>query len=373
MLTFAVLLCAVALAVARSACPCSSAQLCAPVAIPLHSRKELFMFADNDLDDFASFNYTRLTTLAVFNRVLHAPPPVLLCEAHSKGVRVVYLVNIDEGELLNATATALWTQRVVADCVSSFCDGLNIDFESPVPANSAASRALSRLVKTTCDAMHQANPFSSCTFDVAWRAGDVDGRAYDYAAIAKATDFVFVMIYDTRSQLNLTECVAGANTPIDKVHSGIQSYLRIGVDPTKLIVGLPWYGYVYPCLPGHNAHNASACAIKPVPFRGAPCSDASGREFWLRDILTMIASGQNTTAVQLERATQSLHVNWRNSSTGELFQIWFDSADTLAQKCRTARLSRAAGGVGVWTVDMLPYGTNSGVVQAMWAAFDEFF
>jgi spore germination protein YaaH len=49
--------------------------------------------------------------------------------------------------------------------------------------------------------------------DVAWGPFDVDGRNYDYAAIADAADILFVMAYDTRSQI-YGPCLASANTPL---------------------------------------------------------------------------------------------------------------------------------------------------------------
>ena len=57
------------------------------------------------------------------------------------------------------------------------------------------------------------------TFDVAWSAECIDMRCYDYAALAEAVDFVFVMQYDTRSQI-FGECIAWANAPLNKTVPG---------------------------------------------------------------------------------------------------------------------------------------------------------
>lgn len=50
----------------------------------------------------------------------------------------------------------------------------------------------------------------------------------------------------------------------------------------QLILGLPWYGYDYPCVPDSTGQRMSpegdACHLSAVPFRGAPCSDAAGRQ-----------------------------------------------------------------------------------------------
>ena len=46
------------------------------------------------------------------------------------------------------------------------------------------------------------------SFDVAWSAEGVDQRFYDYAAIAKYSDLIFVMAYDEQSQIWEGECTA---------------------------------------------------------------------------------------------------------------------------------------------------------------------
>lgn len=353
--------------VAAAACPCADARLCAPIAVPLASRKELFVFADFFSPVWPQYNFTKLTTLAVFNRKFGDPPAPFLCRAHAHDVRVVHLVNFDPSILLNVTARAAWVRDVVSDCSAVFCDGLNIDFEASVDRGSAQSAALTRMVDETCTALHRANAHASCTFDVAWNAGGVDGRFFDYAGIANSTDFVFIMSYDTRSQLTLAECVAGANSPTTALVRGIKSFTAIGVD--NFIVGLPWYGYRYQCLPGHSARDSSACKIPPVPYAGAPCSDASGSEHPYAEILALLDQGENATAVRLQASTHSLEFNWLNGT--DVFEFWFDDARTLASKFAVAK-SFQAKGVGVWTIDMAPYTSSKAATNEMWNAFDAF-
>jgi len=58
------------------------------------------------------------------------------------------------------------------------------------------------------------------TVDVAWNSGGVDGRFYDYKRIADASDFLFVMSYDERSQI-FHECLAWANSAYNNTLYGI--------------------------------------------------------------------------------------------------------------------------------------------------------
>lgn len=65
---------------------------------------------------------------------------------------------------------------------------------------------------------------------------------------------------------------------------GIEEYRRIGVASEKLILGVPWYGYRYPCEYVEDSGKGRYCEIKKVPFRGVNCSDAAGSEIAFKSI-----------------------------------------------------------------------------------------
>jgi hypothetical protein len=119
---------------------------------------------------------------------------------------------------------------------------------------------------------------SQISFDVAWSPNCIDGRCYQYAELALVTDYLVVMSYDERSQI-YGPCVAGANSGYNTTTTGILQYRTLGLNTTQLILGVPWYGYNYPCLSLSDDH---VCSIDKVPFRGADCSDAAGRHVGLR-------------------------------------------------------------------------------------------
>lgn len=57
----------------------------------------------------------------------------------------------------------------------------------------------------------------------------------------------------------------------------------------KLVLGLPWYGYSYPCEADARGKpmdaQGEACQLKQVPFHGAPCSDAAGAQLGYADVM----------------------------------------------------------------------------------------
>lgn len=118
---------------------------------------------------------------------------------------------------------------------------------------------------------------------MAWSSKCIDKRCYDYSAIADSCDLLFVMSYDEQSQI-WGDCIAMANAPYNQTLTGeglipqdtrcsrqgclqaqtyadiasclkshvflsaYEQYLEMKIDPKKLVMGVPWYGYDYPCL-----------------------------------------------------------------------------------------------------------------------------
>jgi Di-N-acetylchitobiase len=60
----------------------------------------------------------------------------------------------------------------------------------------------------------------------------VDGRNYDWLGLAAAVDLVFVMGYDTQSQI-WGRCVASANSPLELLRHGLMQWLAVGVPASK--------------------------------------------------------------------------------------------------------------------------------------------
>merc|ERR1711915_357099 len=74
-----------------------------------------------------------------------------------------------------------------------------------------------------------------------------DGYKYQYFdinAMAPYVEFFSVRAMD----LFMDEQFARAASPYDVIEGGLRSYTDgLKVDPSKLILTLPWYGYYYPC------------------------------------------------------------------------------------------------------------------------------
>ncbi|XP_025071548.1 di-N-acetylchitobiase-like isoform X2 [Alligator sinensis] len=286
-----------------------------------------------------------------------------MCYAHAKGARVVLKGDVPVKNMLEPAARELWITQQVELAKKQYMDGINIDIEQAVSRSSPEYDALTDLVKETTDAFHSAIPGSQVTFDVAWSPECIDQRCYNYIGLANACDFVFVMSYDEQSQ-TWGECIARPNAPYNKTVSGYEDYINMGIDPKKLVMGVPWYGYDYTCL---NLSEDHICSIKPVPFHGAPCSDAAGRQVPYRIIMDQVTS--SISGSQWDAEQEAPYYEYKDA-LGHFHQVWYDDPWSISLKAAYAQ-ERGLRGIGMWNGDCLNYSRTPVAEQqteAMWQA-----
>ena len=178
----------------------------------------------------------------------------------------------------NATARAKWIAEAIKAAKLGHFDGLTFDYEEAITAKQKGMLDLYvQLIRETTAAFHEQVKGSQISVCVAWAPDDIDGRAYDYNALADASDLLYIMVYNTRSQI-YDHCLASANSSVPVAVRSIQRYTDLGISPSKLIMGVPWYSYDYPCTDAMESPTSKYCPIKLVPFRGINCSDAAGGE-----------------------------------------------------------------------------------------------
>ena len=69
-----------------------------------------------------------------------------------------------------------------------------------------------------------------------------------------------------RSQI-FGACIASANSPVGLIESGLTDFLKLGINASQLVIGVPWYGYDYKCV-NKDSTTQTICDIPYVPFRG---------------------------------------------------------------------------------------------------------
>jgi di-N-acetylchitobiase len=370
-------------------CPCSNASLCLPIQGPF-PEKQIWAWEQNPTN-FLSYDYARVTTFSLGGG-FHSD---LLCYARFWGIRVVWRIigPPDFAQIVNATYRTEYVQNVLQYAVDHYVDGIDIDIEDNVLHNQTDLRdGLTAFTKELAWKMRRTivggGQLSFCVANQPLHNG---GRYYDYAALAETVDYLLIMDYCTWSMApgstsNIT-CLAGPNAPASTALVGIAQYLAVYNQPSKYILAVPWFGYLYQCAAGTQP-DAADCPIPNTPWNGLfYCSDgvAAQWNYWtIMDMSRGNFSGYfpttpvtvNTTASGLGSWARVNAVAADGKGGWSVYQAWFDTPETLKQKYIMAK-ANGLGGVGFWNVDAIscgaPLTTENLIDQAnMWRALDTF-
>jgi len=318
---------------------------------------EIFGFAPYwTLPISSGFNLAGLTTLAYFSVGVGGDATVqqsgpgwvgyqsqaladLVTSAHGAGDRVVLTASCFSPSALDKmaadpTAGARLGASLVQLVAAKNLDGVNLDFEGRGDKDHSG---LDTLVAAVSNAMHQANPHWQVTMDTyASSAGDPAGF-YDIAGLAPSVDAFFVMAYDMndRKTPSPTAPLTGAGfTDLD----ALQQYTAL-VPPSKVILGVPYYGYDWPTA-GPGLGDPATGPAAPLSY--AQITATGGHVYW-------------------DPTTQSA---WTSYQVGaQWHQTFFDDPTSLALKARLADAYHIAG-VGIWALGM------EGNTPAMQAALE---
>jgi len=230
--------------------------------------------------------------------------------------------------------TAMVTNRdaVVANIVQlagTGFDGINIDFESlAYSANVADDRAAyTAFVHDLSGKLHAAGKklvlsVASKTSDV---ATDTWGYPYDYAALAPDVDYLQLMTYDENGPgWSGPGPVSGA----DWVKSCV-AYAVSVVSPSKLLIGLPAYGYDWDLTASTPASNK---------YVGTSVS-------W-KDLGPVLAAAGATT--HWDAASSTPYVDY-TAADGHHHEAWYDDPQSIAAKSKLVTQYGLAG-LSMWSL-----------------------
>ena len=322
---------------------------------------EVFVFHSNNYNeaagDYKLWDWSKVTTVAVWkDRLLEEPGIVPF--ARARGAKVVLGgFGMNAEHFSNASARAAYVGAVV-NLTSAFrLDGFNVDIEGNAPEHRDAVTAL------TCDLKAALGPASMLTFDLgAAPKSEID--RYDFAGLGVCLDYIVPMIYDMVG--GWPELSPGPNSPLGAVRTCVDEYSELGIPPSRLILGFPWYGYDFPCAAGTPAGSGGACVMAqpPPPFLRLEAGYGTVLDTWERRGASVAGAG----------------VSWDNASStpwfeyaatdGSIHQCWYDDPRSLALKYAAAA-EHSARGVAFWTGDSFhrANGTKSaGAARDMWAA-----
>ncbi len=228
------------------------------------------------------------------------------------------------------------SDQVMALVTERGLDGVNLDVE-PLPAEVSAD--FTQFVRELRAAMNAVDPTLQLTFDV------MPGvENYDIAALTAedAADALFVMGYE---YLTGAAARTGSNAPLVSVTgprdlTGDVANILASVDPSVVILGLPWYGRAWSTTSPQPHADTRSGARWPVSVT-INYDDAilqAARTGRLYDEVE-----QSAWSLYPSKLTdcQACRVTWR--------QLWYDDVDATRAKVDFA-LEQQLRGVGFWAL-----------------------
>ena len=303
-------------------------------------------------DALARLDFAAVSTIAFFSleaassggirhdgrwTIWNAPPvDELIARAHASGTKVVISLarfswspaqtKTSATLLASPDARARLAREVADEVVRRGVDGVNVDFE-PIPRGQMANFTdLVRQVRRELDAR---SPGYQLTFDVVGHF-----ESYDVGAALKpgGADAVYLMGYHYAGTFST---VAHATAPLDGSRYSVGDAIRLlrkVARPQQLIVGVPYYGHLWPTT------------------SGALHARTTGRGYDVTyDKARLVARAHPSSYDPVE---DTRRVAWRERSCAACplhwVQLYFDDPRSLTAKWTEFRRQDLLG-TGIWT------------------------
>jgi spore germination protein YaaH len=174
----------------------------------------------------------------------------LVSRAHGSGVRVVLTIKqFDEATINRIVTDPGVTDATVAHTIDAVAsrglDGVNVDFEGRAdPGYPGIQGGVTRFMTVLSDRVHQRFPPAEITLDTYSGAASWDSGIFKIGDLAPHVDAFFVMAYDMAPSNQPGQ--AGPNAPLAGFtyndSDAVAQYLA-KASPSKVILGVPYYGY----------------------------------------------------------------------------------------------------------------------------------
>lgn len=300
-------------------------------------------------------NYSIITHLAWFSVELNAdgtignvhgwPDWEVINAVHNEGNRVVLTATMFSSTDIHTLLTSYKTTAVnnlLAQVQAGNADGICIDFENPTQSgDNALLVQFMNSLYTTFKAARNDYHISLCTPSVDWWG------TYNYASINNYVDAFMLMGYGYYYSGSAN---AGPTSPLEwagyDLNWSVNDHLNKGVTKSKLILGLPFYGFDWP------VSNTN----KNAPTTGA----GSSRTYSV--VMNLIATYSPTVYYNSTAETA-----WFNYYSSGQRQVWFDNYTSLERKFDYI-FDRDLGGLGIWA-----YGYQGAHIELEKLIYDKFW
>ncbi|XP_055686858.1 probable chitinase 2 [Lutzomyia longipalpis] len=171
-------------------------------------------------------------------------------------------------------------------------------------------------------------------------------EAYDVKTLSNYLDFMHIMCYDYSGSWDKK---VGPNAPLDNngildISTTISHLLARGASPSKLVLGLPFYGRTF--IAQGEGYFGDPTDDKGFP---GPYTKESGFMGY-NEICAAIQDPSAAWTVSWDAATDQAVARQKGAETGETKVVTFDSSRSIANKIRYAIKHKLAGAM-VWSID----------------------
>lgn len=227
-----------------------------------------------------------------------------------------------------------------------------VDFQKPETAD--AYTDLTNYLNTELDKTYGNSFLTVATFADSF----VKPRVTNVEALGKVSDGLFIMAYDFRYPSSDN---AGPVAPIDGigVHSDydlttmLADYMRV-VPPSKLIMGVPYYGYNW------------VVEDKQALAKRIPGDDDIGHSQSQAYSDIMDAVSELKPEIMWDELSKSPYYSYTSPETGSIRQVYFENVDSLKTKYQLVKDKNLAG-IGIWALGY------DGGYQELWDLLDREF
>ncbi|XP_078075348.1 di-N-acetylchitobiase-like [Mustelus asterias] len=185
--------------------------------------------------------------------------------------------------------------------------------------------------------------------NVPWSPDCTDGRCYDFVTLAKFCDFLLVMPSDFNIKMG-DDCFAKASVPYHQTYAGLAAYIRLGIDARKLITGVPWFGYDYPCT---QLFEPGRCKLQEHYFGGSRCSSSVAKPILYKQVMQLLP--KSVTGRHWDGNSESPYFVYKVNNT--FHEVWYDDPESISLRSTIVRKLNL-GGVGAWFGNSLNYSVN---------------
>ncbi len=275
----------------------------------------------------------------------------LFRKAHAAGTRVVVtLTQMDENTILalmdNPNGQVNAINQIVDLVDKRGIDGVNIDFEYGQDAGPVYRNKFSAFISNLTSAMHKRITSSKVTVSV-YASAVKNPKIYDIPSLSRISDGIFMMAYDFAT-------VGSDNAiPTDPLYgykqgkywydisTAVNDFLT-QMPASKLILGLPWYGYDYPVY----SPQVNATTLPYWAYGGDAKTDTYAVT---SDQITPTVVGDNNFRTGWDSYGEVGYKAYLDQSTGTWRMVFIDDVKSMGLKYDFAKRNSLAG-VGIWAM-----------------------